>query len=80
MSHLNLEMLPEADALALLGKYRAARDATEQDAARAIVRLLGGWTLAVDVVGAYLAAVSREEVTYAGYYQSLKEGGRRGLV
>jgi hypothetical protein len=53
---LTLGQLAEADALDLLEKYRAFANDIERNAARKIVRRLGGFTLAVELVGAHLAA------------------------
>ncbi len=53
---LTLGELPEDDALAILEKYRAFADEPEKLAAHQIVRRLGGFALAVELVAAYLAA------------------------
>jgi len=53
---LTLGELPEADALDLLEKHRGFDDEAEREAARSIVRRLGGFALAVELVAAYVAA------------------------
>jgi tetratricopeptide (TPR) repeat protein len=53
---LTLGELPEADALALLEKHRAFAGDPEREAARQIVKRLGGFALAVELVAAGLAA------------------------
>lgn len=55
--------LPEQDALELLRDFQDGRrfpSKAEDEAAREIVRSLGGWTLAVELVGAYLADRGRQ--------------------
>jgi len=53
---LTLGELPEADALELLEKHRPFADQAEREAGRQIVRRLGGFALAVELVAAGLAA------------------------
>ncbi len=53
---LTLGELPEADALDLLEKHRPFADETERAAAGRIVKRLGGFALAVELVAAWLAA------------------------
>lgn len=67
---LTLGELPTADALALLEKHRPFVDAAEREAAETIVRKLGGFTLAVELVAAWLA-VHNESSTYARVAESL---------
>jgi len=67
-----LDVLPEDDAVALLRAYRPFAIGDEEHA-RAIVRRLGCWTLAVDIVGAYLKAA--REVSYADALAWLREEG-----
>lgn len=52
---LSLGQLPEDDALDLLEKYRPFANAAEREAARRIVKRLGGFTLAVELASAHLA-------------------------
>ncbi len=52
---VTLGELPEADALALLEKHRPFVDEAQREAALTIVRRLGGFTLAVELVGAFLS-------------------------
>jgi hypothetical protein len=60
---LALDELPEPDALALMEKYRPFADNSERDAAKSIVRKLGGFALAIELLAAGLA--SRQGATYA---------------
>ena len=53
---LTLGELPEADALELLEKHRPFADEAERAAAGRIVKRLGGFALAVELVAAWLAA------------------------
>ncbi len=66
---LMLEELSPIDALALLEKFRPFATATEQQAATEIVRRLGGFALAVELVAARLLV--RESLTYVGVLQNL---------
>jgi tetratricopeptide (TPR) repeat protein len=52
---LTLGELPEADALDLLEKHRPFVSDAERDASRRIVKRLGGFALAVELVAAWLA-------------------------
>jgi ppGpp synthetase/RelA/SpoT-type nucleotidyltranferase len=52
---LSLGQLPDDDALDLLEKYRPFATAAEREAARRIVKRLGGFTLAVELAAAHLA-------------------------
>jgi tetratricopeptide (TPR) repeat protein len=73
LSLIPVDDLPPADALALLRRLRPFANTTEETAARAIVDLLGGFTLGVELVGAHLSG--REELTYAGYLERLTAEG-----
>jgi tetratricopeptide (TPR) repeat protein len=53
---LTLGELPDADALDLLEKHRAFASDAERDAAQHIVKWLGGFALALELVAAWLAA------------------------
>ncbi|HEY3862613.1 MAG TPA: tetratricopeptide repeat protein [Verrucomicrobiae bacterium] len=53
---LKLGELPPDDALELMEKYRPFADETEREAALALVKRLGGFALAVELVAAHLAA------------------------
>ena len=55
---LSLGELPEADAMALLEKCRPFADAAEREAGLKIVRRLGGFAMAVELVGAWLGGAS----------------------
>lgn len=55
---VSLDRLPEADALALLARHRPFGTEEDREAAVMLVRKLGGFTLAVELVGAW-AAVHR---------------------
>jgi len=52
---LTLGELPEADALDLLEKHRPFADEAEREAARSVVRKLGGFAIAIELVAAWLA-------------------------
>jgi tetratricopeptide (TPR) repeat protein len=60
---LTLGELPEADALELLEKHRLPADEAERAAGRRIVRRLGGFALAVELVAAWL--LTHPDTTYA---------------
>ncbi len=61
--------LPEHDALELLEKHRSFADDAERDAGRKIVKRLGGFALAVELVAAWLAA--HPGVSCAGFLERL---------
>jgi len=70
--------LPEADALALMAEFQpekrfASRE--EEAAAVKIVGELGGFTLAVELVAAYLQAHARDGATCVKYLAWLREQG-----
>jgi len=56
LSPLMLGELPEPDALALLERHRPFANDSERHGALSIVKQLGGFALAVELVGAWLAA------------------------
>jgi tetratricopeptide (TPR) repeat protein len=66
---LTLGELSEAESLELLEKCREFADDGEREAARRIARRLGGFALAVELVGAWLTV--KQEVTYAAFLQRL---------
>jgi tetratricopeptide (TPR) repeat protein len=66
---LSLGRLPEDDALDLLEKYRPFGCNAERDAARRIVKRLGGFTLVVELVAAWLA--KHREATCIGFLERL---------
>jgi tetratricopeptide (TPR) repeat protein len=68
-----LDSLPEADAVALLGKYRRFDSEPERAAAGQIARRLGGHPLALEVVAVYLKQIP--SVTYVGYAARLEREG-----
>jgi tetratricopeptide (TPR) repeat protein/ADP-ribose pyrophosphatase YjhB (NUDIX family) len=70
---LPLDPLPEADALELLNRHRAIAGDDEWKAALRIARLLGGHTLALEVVAVYLWKYA--EVTYRDYLARLEGEG-----
>ncbi|MDZ4693290.1 toll/interleukin-1 receptor domain-containing protein, partial [Terricaulis sp.] len=76
MIAIPVDDLPIEDALALLRRVRPFADQAEARAARNVVELLGGFTLGVELVGAFLA--ERTEVTYSGYLARLETEGLRG--
>ncbi len=66
---LRLGELSEAESLELLAKCREFADDCEREAARRIANRLGGFALAIELVGAWLAV--KQEVTYADFLQRL---------
>jgi len=66
---LTLGELSEAESLELLEKCREFADDSEREAACRIARRLGGFALAVELVGAWLMV--KQEVTYADFLQRL---------
>ena len=66
---LTLDALPDTDALALLEKHRPFPDETEREAANRIVRRLGGFTLTVELVAAWLE--QHPEVSCAAFLERL---------
>ncbi len=73
MHGIAIDDLPAADALDLLHAYRRFETADDRDAARGIVRELGGFTLAIDLVGAELQQAV--EISYAGMLRRLQRDG-----
>lgn len=74
--HLPVDELPEDDALRLIESWQPQGrfpDEAERDAAREIVRLLSGFTLAVEVVAVHLGERSGRRAT--GLLQRLKREG-----
>ena len=66
---LTLDRLPDEDALELLEKHRPFANDTERDAACRVVKRLGGFTLVIELVAAWLA--KHREVTCAGFLERL---------
>ena len=66
---LTLGELPEADALDVLEKHRPFADDAEREAGREIVKRLGGFALAIELVAAGLEA--HPSATYAGVADGL---------
>lgn len=66
---LTLGELKPDEALELLEKHRTFADESEREAARSIVRRLGGFALAVELVAAWLMV--HESATYAGLSKGL---------
>ncbi|HAY07878.1 MAG TPA: hypothetical protein DCY26_14645, partial [Hyphomonas sp.] len=75
LAAIPVDDLPPEDALALIRDYRSLDDPAEVAAAREIVRRIGGFTLAVEIVAAYLAAHEASGLTVAGYLQRLIREG-----
>jgi hypothetical protein len=75
---LNLDVLPEADALALLIAHRKPVGEEEGGAARGIVQALGGHALAVDVAGAALAEREGRE-SFAEFLSQLSHRDKDSL-
>ncbi len=77
---LPVDELPEDDALALVESFQANgrfRDDAEREAAQSVVRLLGGFTLAVESAAVYLGQFA--DVTCAGFLTRLRSEGLLGL-
>ena len=66
---LTLGELPEADALDLLDKHRPITDDIQREAARQIVKRLGGFALPIELVAAGLMV--RKSATYASVAEGL---------
>ncbi len=62
-SWLSLDRLPDEDAIELLEKHRPFESDEDREAAWQIVKRLDGFTLAIELTAAYLAA--KESVSYA---------------
>jgi predicted component of type VI protein secretion system len=80
-SFLAVDELPEEDALALIESYQPGerfRNDAERDAARKIVKLLGGFTLAVESAAVYLGQFAND-VTFAGFLVRLQKEGLEAL-
>jgi tetratricopeptide (TPR) repeat protein len=76
-----VDEMPEADALNLIESYQPGGhfiDETEREAAREIVRLLEGFTLAIEAAAVFLGQFAYD-VTCAGFLQRLKKEGLAGL-
>ena len=79
MKTLKIDHLPPGDAVELIRGFlrkagnRPPLDETEKQAVRGIADLLGGFTLAVELAGAFLSVNPR--VPVAGYLQRLREEG-----
>ncbi|MGV2975773.1 TIR domain-containing protein, partial [Roseibium alexandrii] len=74
---ISVDDLPEADAMALLRNWRSFETEDEEQAARKIVSHIGGFTLAVELIGAYLHF--KPSVGYRAYHQRLKDEGALGV-
>ena len=78
LSLIAVDDLPAADALALIAEFQPAKrfaSPAEEQAAREIVRELGGFTLAIELVAAYLQAHARDGATCAKYLAWLRQQG-----
>jgi tetratricopeptide (TPR) repeat protein len=78
LSTIPVDDLPEADALALIAEFQPEKrfaSAAEEAAAREIVRELGGFTLAIELVAAYLQAHARDGATCVKYLAWLRQQG-----
>jgi hypothetical protein len=75
---LEIQPLPEADALELLREHQPDErfaSAEDEAAAREIVQALGGYTLAVELVAAYLGGTAELGYGPRDYLQRLREDG-----
>ena len=78
LSNIPVDDLPEADALALIAEFQPEKrfaSPAEEAAAREIVRELGGFTLAIELVAAYLQAHARDGATCVKYLAWLRQQG-----
>jgi len=66
-----LDPLIEDDAVALLKTHRSFANDADREAARSIVRLLGGYAIAVEVVAVFLR--EHPEICYAAYLGRLEK-------
>jgi hypothetical protein len=76
-----VDELPEQDALALIERYRPKGkfpDYAERGAAEKIVRLLGGFTLAVETAAVFLGQFAKD-VSCAAFRDRLQKEGLVGL-
>jgi tetratricopeptide (TPR) repeat protein len=74
---LTLNKLPEEEAMALIESYQSGGkfpDEATRDIAKDIVRLLGGFTLAVEAAAAFLNQFA-EDVSCAAFHDRLKSEG-----
>lgn len=67
----SLEKLSVDESVELLSNLYSFKDSSEDQAAREIAKLLDGFTLAVEITGAYLR--QRPRVTYQKQYERLRE-------
>ena len=78
---LSVDELPEEDALALVERYQPGNkfsDEMERQAARNVVRLLGGFTLAVEAAAVFLGQYSGE-VNCSDFNVRMEQEGLEGL-
>jgi tetratricopeptide (TPR) repeat protein len=73
LSLIPVDDLPPEDALALLRRLRPFAGEEEEQAARRLVALLGGFTFAVELAGAFLQV--KPEITYCAYVARLEAEG-----
>jgi tetratricopeptide (TPR) repeat protein len=79
---IGVDELPEDDALEVVRSFQPDgefRDVTERDAALEIVRLLGGFPLAVEAAAVYLGDAAEDGVSCAGFLERLRKEGLEGL-
>ena len=82
LTHLPIPVMSREEALDLLDAhagYRFRSDAKEWAAIEEIVRMLGGFTLALDQVGAFLGLHLEEGVLPSNYLERLQAEGLTGL-
>jgi tetratricopeptide (TPR) repeat protein len=74
---IEISVLPAADALQLLRDFQPGQRFADgqEKAATEIVRLLGGYTLAVELVGAYLGNQAHQDYQPLHYLNLLKQKG-----
>lgn len=76
-AHLEVGVLPDADALQLLADFQPFASEAEEQAARQIVQSLAGWTLALEIVAALIAhhAKAGHPRPVQALYQELQHKG-----
>lgn len=76
-AHLEVGVLPDADALQLLADFQPFASEAEEQAARQIVQTLAGWTLALEIVAALIAhhAKAGHPRPVQALYQELQQKG-----
>ncbi|MBI5424986.1 MAG: toll/interleukin-1 receptor domain-containing protein [Opitutae bacterium] len=79
-AHVELGTLPEADGVQLLADFQPGGRfalSSEEEAARRIVRALGGWTIAVEIAAAFIGDLAKNgrAAVAAAFYAELEKNG-----